>query len=78
MIDWLNNFQNEVDNIAESDCLQFTAELWNIKEDEEVKNDKLTIITDKHFTYLDMEMYWNDRHELKFQLHMRPNKNSSV
>ena len=47
MNNWLIQFQNEVNKLAESDCLIFTAEVWNIKEDEDVKNDKLTIITDK-------------------------------
>ena len=35
---------------------------------------KLTIINDKYFPYLDMEMYWNLRDELKFQVHMKPNQ----
>ena len=71
---WLGKFQNEVNKLAESNCLQFTAEIWNIEEDEQIVNEKLTIITDKYFPYLDMEMYWNDRNHLKFQVHMKPNQ----
>ena len=72
--EWLDEFQEQVNKIAESHCLQFTAEAWNLKEDEEITNDKLTIVKDEHFPYLDMEMYWNERHELKFQVHMKPNQ----
>ena len=59
---------------AESDCLHFTAEVLNIKDDKKIINKKLTIIKDTHFPYLDMEMYWNKRDELKFQVHMKPNQ----
>ena len=74
MNDWLENFQNEVNRLAESDCLQFTAEIWNIEEDERIENEKLTIITNKYFSYLNMEMYWSQRNHLKFQVHMKPNQ----
>ena len=30
---WLLTFQGHVDRLAESDCLQFTAEVWGIEED---------------------------------------------
>ena len=65
---WLVLFQTKVNELAESNCLQFTAEVWNIDEDIEITNNKLTIIKESHFPYLDMEMYWNERHELKFQV----------
>ena len=45
-----------------------------IEEDTGVKNDNLTIVNDKHFPYLDMEMYWNQRGELRFQVHLKPNQ----
>ena len=47
--EWLLTFQNKVDKIAECDCLQFTAEVWKIEEDELVQNDNLTIIEDDFF-----------------------------
>ena len=50
----------------ESDCLICTAEIWDIEEDKDVRNDKVTIIQDKVFPYLDIEMYWNDTHNRKF------------
>ena len=63
-----------MDEIAESDCLQFTAEVWKIEEDKEVVNDNLKIVNDDKFPYLDMEMYWNKIGELKFQVHLKPNQ----
>ena len=74
MNNWLVSFQNEVNKITESNCLIFTAEIWDIKDDDEIVNDKLTIVKDKYLPYLDMEMYWNDRHDLKFRVHMKPNQ----
>ena len=71
---WLEEFQEEMDKIVESNCLQFTAEAWDKEEDATILNEKLTIIKDKFFPYLAMEMYWDDRHELKFQVHMKPNQ----
>ena len=71
---WLEEFQKQINEIAESHCLHFTAEAWNLEEDEGITNEKLTIAKDKYFMYLDMEMYWNERHELKLQVHMKPNQ----
>ena len=75
MNNWLVSFQNKVNEIAESNCLIFTAEIWNIEDDDEIVNEKIAIVKDKYFPYLDMEMYWNDRHDLKFRVHMKPNQN---
>ena len=74
MNDWLENFQNEVNKLAESECLEFTCEAWNIEENEKIINKNLTIVKNKYFPYLDMEMYWNDRHDLKFQIYMKENQ----
>lgn len=63
-----------MDEIAESDCLQFTTEVWKIEEDKKNLNDNLIIVNDDKFPYLDMEMYWNKRGELKFQVHLKPNQ----
>ena len=68
-------FKKKVDKIAESDCLQFTTEVWKIEEDKKNLNDNLIIVNDDKFPYLDMEMYWNDSGKLKFQVHMKPNQN---
>ena len=75
---WLESFQNKVDELVESNCLQFTSEVWNIEEDKDITNEKVTIIKDKYFPYLYMDMYWNDRHDLKFQVHMKPNQKLNI
>ena len=31
--EWVLTFQKNVDKLAESNCLQFTAEIWGIEED---------------------------------------------
>ena len=66
--------KKKVDQVAECNCLQFTAEVWGIEDDEKIVNKNLTIIKDKVFPYLDMEMFWNDRGELVFQIHLKPNQ----
>ena len=52
----------------------FTAEIWDIKEDEKLVNEELTIVKDRYFRYLNMEMYLDDRHDLKFSVHTKPNQ----
>ena len=37
MNDWLEKIQSEINRLAESDCLQFTVEIWNINEDKRIK-----------------------------------------
>ena len=63
---WLLTFQGHVNRLAKSDRLQFTAEVWGIEEDVKIQNDNITIVSDEMFPYLDVEMYWNERGELKF------------
>ena len=72
---WLSNFQKEVDNLAESNCLQFTLEVWGKDENESFKdNNMITMINEKYFPYLDMEMSWNKSNELIFRVHLKPNQ----
>jgi hypothetical protein len=74
MSDWLEDFQEKINEMTESTCLQFTAEVWGIEKDPEVKYDKLEVVNEKVFPYLDMEMRWNEKEELRFQVHMKPNQ----
>ena len=71
---WLGLFQEKVNEIAECECLQFTKEVWGIEDDKTIINKTLTIISDEVFPYLDMEMFWNPRGELRFQIHLKPNQ----
>ena len=74
MNDWLEDFQEKINKMTESTCLQFTAEVWGIEKDPEVKNNRLEVVNEKVFPYLDMEMRWNEKEELRFQVHMKPNQ----
>ena len=71
---WVRVFQWNVDRLAECDCLQFTMEVWGKDDDPTILNEKLTYVDEAHFPYLDMEMHWNDRGELKFQIYIKPNQ----
>ena len=53
--EWLIFFQWRVDCMAESDCLQFTMEVWGEDKNSNIKNEKLTYMNEKYFPYLDME-----------------------
>lgn len=75
---WLNMFKWRVDSMAESDCLQFTMEVWGNDYDLTIINDKLTYVEEKYFPYLDMKMYWNGSNKLKFQFHLKKNQNSII
>ena len=48
MNNWLETFPEKVHKITESNCLQLTAEAWNIEEDVTTTNEAL-IIKDKFF-----------------------------
>ena len=60
--------------MEESDCLQFTMEVWGEDGNPNIKNEKLTYVNEKKITYLDLEMYWNENKDLKFQVHLKPNQ----
>jgi len=68
-------FQKQTDILAESNCLQFTLEVWREDKENYFKNHKMiTMIKEKYFPYLDMEMYWDNLDRLKFQVHLKPNQ----
>ena len=71
---WLHRFQEKVDEVAQCNCLQFTAEIWGIEDDKKIVIKNFTIIQDKVFPYLDMAMFLNDRGELVFQIYLKPNQ----
>ena len=72
---WLTKFQEQTDTLAESNCLQFTLEVWGEDKMNYFKNHKMiAMINEKYFPYLDMELYWNNLDQLKFQVHLKPNQ----
>ena len=72
---WLDEFQARVNQLTESEFLQFTCDIWDpdAPEDEIPRNKKVTINRSKHFPYLDMEFFWQNE-ELKFQVHLKDNQ----
>ena len=50
------------------------AEVGGVKDNEKVVNENLTIVSNEVFPYLDMEMYWTKRGDLKFEIHLKPNQ----
>jgi hypothetical protein len=57
---WLFDFQKEINFLTESEYLQFMVDIWNPNApiDEVPSYEKVTICRDKHFPYLDMELFW--------------------
>jgi hypothetical protein len=75
--EWLFDFQEEVNEIAGNDYLQFTAVLWDPSNSQKdvLLNDKVEVIKDQTFPFLDMELSWNDvTNELTFGVYIKPNQ----
>ena len=72
--EWLLTFQRKVDKCVDGNYLQFTAKIWGIEVNVEIRNKNLTIVINERFPYLDMGMYWNEKGELKFQVHFKSNQ----
>ena len=67
-------FLEEVDKVAEYNCLQLIAEVRGTEEDKDISNKSITIVTDKVFPYLDMEMCWNKRDKLNLEVYLKSNQ----
>jgi hypothetical protein len=71
---WLSIFQYRVNNLAGSEFLEFTAEVWGNKKDDGRKH-KAVHATNKHyFLFLDMEIYWSLEGNLQFRVHLKENQ----
>ena len=72
--DWLESFQDRVNEKCGSDHLQFTAEIWKSGAPASMKSRSKSVKTnhEESFPYLDVEMYWR-ADELKFRVHLKPN-----
>ena len=72
--EWLQEFQNKVNDLAGLDYLKFTAEVWGkAKYDGKVQK-AVTVNGKDSFPYLDMEMYWSKRGDLEFRVHLKVNQ----
>ena len=78
LVEWLIKFQQNINNLLESDNLKFTMVIWESTEDKlgkEIKvNDEVTIYRGKYFPYLDIQMNWNESGELVFGVYRKPNQ----
>jgi hypothetical protein len=72
---WLNGFQLTVDELCGSSFLQFTAVMWHSGGRSSRSTTNLSVDTNPAFPYLDMEMYWSGRGQLRFRVHLKPNWN---
>ena len=70
----LKNIQWRVDRMAESECLQFIIKIWGRDENIDIQHEILTVVGGTHVLYLDMEIHWNVRDKLKFQVRMKSNQ----
>eukprot|EP00957_Ditylum_brightwellii_P017602 1326323-Ditylum_brightwellii.AAC.1 len=81
---WLKEFQCKVDNLVEGNFFNFTTEIWapdkKVGEEETALNDqvkqkwleKVKIVWDHAFPFLDMQMEWKDE-MLTFSVYAKPN-----
>lgn len=74
--DWLiNKFQKKVNEVLGSDKLQFTMVIWDADNIQQppADDDKIDIIQENTFPYLDMEFYWRGD-ELNTRVHIKENQ----
>lgn len=71
---WLNEFQGSVNELAGSDFLRFTAEVWGKDKDDDSVHEMVKVCKRESFPYLDMEMYWSKGGDLHFRVHMKENQ----
>jgi len=74
VITWLKNFQTKVNALLGTDRLQFTAEVWGKEKYDGIKHEKVKIITNDTFPFLDMEMSSGKQNELLFRFHLKENR----
>jgi hypothetical protein len=65
---WLSIFQERVSNLAGSEFLEFTAEIWGKDKDDGRKHKAVDTTKKDYFPFLDMEMYWSLEGNLQFRV----------
>jgi hypothetical protein len=71
---WLGIFQRRVNNLAGSEFLEFTAEVWGNDKDDGRKHKAVETTNRNFFPFLDMEMYWSLEGNLQFRVHLKENQ----
>jgi hypothetical protein len=69
---WLNDFQRTVDKLCGNSFLKFTAVMWHSGGRSSRSTTNLSVDTNPAFPYLDMEMYWSGRGQLRFRVDLEP------
>ena len=66
--DWLKEFQQTVNKAAGNQHLQFTEEIWTKEENSQLstKEERVQIMTNGEFPFLDMKMSWSPEGDLHF------------
>ena len=71
---WLKMFQVEVDKLAGSNYLKFTAKVWGEDKNDGSIQEAVMVRGEDSFLYLNMEMVWSERGELQFSVHLKVNQ----
>eukprot|EP00957_Ditylum_brightwellii_P125519 9567517-Ditylum_brightwellii.AAC.1 len=74
---WLQCYQSIVNKLAGGDYLQLTTNLWQPLAADEVnllawkykKEEGVMVIYDAKFPFLNMEMFWDEKGEMRFQVY---------
>eukprot|EP00957_Ditylum_brightwellii_P115705 8825802-Ditylum_brightwellii.AAC.1 len=73
---WLKGYQKIVNKLAGGDYLQFKTELWHpptanemhLPDKKDKKKEELTVVFDATFPFLDIERFWDESGEIRFQV----------
>jgi GIY-YIG catalytic domain len=76
---WRDEFQAEVNRLADGDYLQYSLSVWLDSTKRLVPchtyHPMVSVITGPSFPYLDMELYWGGPNDnLQFRVHLKPNQ----
>ena len=74
---WIKTFQFNVNELCGDEDLQFTTSIWkpDSKEKKITKyNEVIEIFEYDYFPYLDLQLIWNNKDELKFKVYLKENQ----
>ena len=64
-----------MDEITGNDYLQLTCETWNPGGLPSInKTETTSMVTNKVFPFLDLELFWDDSGRLEFKVHQKKNQ----
>ena len=75
MVEWIGEFQEEINKAAGNDFLKFNAVIWKPGSEKQKENDpRVQINSENAFPFLDTELYWDEDATLPFKVHLKPNQ----